>query len=433
MKLPNFAPLDRNSRRFFRFTIVVLFSLEFTLALFYFSLKPPLSSFSFMAGLMSLSAVLTLLTVYLAYRFGWMYRSRKLQWTMLAGYAISMAIVLINVGLIARLMFADVDDVILTGIMLIFSSTIIVSFGYILSQTLTDRMSELSRGSEEIAQGNLAMRVPENGNDELSALGKNFNDMATQLEQMDHRQREMRKMRNELLAWIGHDLRTPLTSIRAILEALGDRVVEDPDTVQRYLATAQKDVRYLSRLIDDLFDMAQMETGGLRMEIQDNMLSDLISDTLESFTEIAFQQGIILEGSIDPDVDPVPMDARLIGRVLTNLTSNALRYTPPGGTVNISARRQTKKVIVEVSDNGDGISPEDIPFVFERFYRGEKSRSRKTGGTGLGLAIARGIVEAHKGQIKVESKLDVGTKMIFWIPVKPKKNARIKSDATEVE
>lgn len=386
-----------------------------------------------MAGLMSLSAVLTLLTVYLAYRFGWMYRSRKLQWTMLAGYAISMAIVLINVGLIARLMFADVDDVILTGIMLIFSSTIIVSFGYILSQTLTDRMSELSRGSEEIAQGNLAMRVPENGNDELSALGKNFNDMATQLEQMDHRQREMRKMRNELLAWIGHDLRTPLTSIRAILEALGDRVVEDPDTVQRYLATAQKDVRYLSRLIDDLFDMAQMETGGLRMEIQDNMLSDLISDTLESFTEIAFQQGIILEGSIDPDVDPVPMDARLIGRVLTNLTSNALRYTPPGGTVNISARRQTKKVIVEVSDNGDGISPEDIPFVFERFYRGEKSRSRKTGGTGLGLAIARGIVEAHKGQIKVESKLDVGTKMIFWIPVKPKKNARIKSDATEVE
>jgi signal transduction histidine kinase len=196
--------------------------------------------------------------------------------------------------------------------------------------------------------------------------------MAIQLDQMDIRQREMRSMRNELLAWIGHDLRTPLTSIRAILEALTDELVDDPATIQRYLVTAQKETRHLSRLIDDLFDMSQMDAGGLNLDRQTNSLSDLISDTIESFTELAFKQGILLEGSVDKDIDPVYMDAQLIGRVLTNLTSNALRFTPSGGTVSIRAKRVGKRVQVEVADNGDGIKPEDIPFVFERFYRAEK-------------------------------------------------------------
>jgi signal transduction histidine kinase len=161
-----------------------------------------------------------------------------------------------------------------------------------------------------------------------------------------------------------------------------------------------------------------MDAGGLNLDRQTNSLSDLISDTIESFTELAFKQGILLEGSVDKDIDPVYMDAQLIGRVLTNLTSNALRFTPSGGTVSIRAKRVGKRVQVEVVDNGDGIKPEDIPFVFERFYRAEKSRSRQTGGSGLGLAIARGIIETHGGQIKVESTVGVGTRMIFTIPDK---------------
>lgn len=412
--------IARTTLRFLRFTIAILMALEISLALFYFLLHPPVSSFAFMTILMSITAVISLVVVYLAYRLGWMYRSTKLQWTMLVGYGVSIFFVLLNIGLIARVMFTSVQDVILTGILLLFTSGIVMSFGFFLSQTLTDRMEELAKAAEEIAQGNLAMRVPVTGNDELARLGNTFNDMAIQLDQMDIRQRDMRNMRNELLAWIGHDLRTPLTSIRAILEALADELVDDPATIKRYLATAQKETRYLSRLIDDLFDMSQMEAGGLRMDYQDNSLSDLISDTIESFTELAFKQGIILEGSVKKEIDPVYMDAQLIGRVLTNLTSNALRFTPSGGTVSIVAKRIGKRVQVEVADNGDGIKAEDIPFVFEQFYRGEKSRSRQTGGTGLGLAIARGIVEAHGGQIRAESTVGVGTRMIFTIPGKSK-------------
>lgn len=411
--------MDRNTLRFLRFTIAIVLALEISLALFYFLLHPPISSFTFLTGLMSGMAIISLITVYLSYRLGWMYRSKGLKTTMLGGYAITLTIVLLNMGLIARVMFTSVQDVVLTGILLIFTSGIVMTFGYFLSQTLTERMEELAKAAEEIAQGNLAMRVPVTGNDELARLGNAFNDMAIQLDQMDIRQREMRKMRNELLAWIGHDLRTPLTSIRAMLEALADQVVDDPETIQRYLATAQKETRYLSRLIDDLFDMSQMEAGGLRLDLQENSLTDLVSDTLESFTEQAFKEGILLDGSVEKGVDPVIMDAQLIGRVLTNLTSNAIRYTPPGGTVSIHAKKAGSRIHVEVVDNGDGIKAEDIPFVFERFYRGEKSRSRRTGGTGLGLAISRGIVEAHGGQIRVESTEGVGTRMIFTIPKSP--------------
>jgi signal transduction histidine kinase len=410
--------IGRNSLRFLRFIIAILLALEISLSLFYFILRPPISSFLFITILMSITAVISLMVVYLAYRLGWLYRSTKLQWTMLAGYSLAIIFVLLNMGLIARVLFSSIQDVILTGILLLFISGIVMSFGFFLSQTLTDRMEELAKAAEEIAQGNLAMRVPVTGNDELARLGNTFNDMAIQLDQMDIRQREMRTMRNELLAWIGHDLRTPLTSIRAILEALSDELVDDPATIKRYLVTAQKETRHLSRLIDDLFDMSQMDAGGLQLDRQLNSLSDLISDTIESFTELAFKQGILLDGSVDKDIDPVYMDAQMIGRVLTNLTSNALRFTPSGGTVSIRAKRINRRVQVEVTDNGDGIKPEDIPFVFERFYRAEKSRSRQTGGSGLGLAIARGIVETHGGQIRVESTVGVGTRMIFTIPDK---------------
>ena len=423
MKRINNHPVSLNTLRFLRFMIAILAIMEFSFALYYFLLHPPLTSFLRMAGIMSGTAILSLIIVYLSYRMGWITRMKRLQNTVIAGYGITMFIVILDVGLIAKTMFVDVQDAVLTGIMLIFANGIVMAFGFLLSQALTDRMNELSNAAEEIAQGNLAMRVPVSGNDELATLGNTFNDMAIQLDLMDQRQREMRKTRNELLAWIGHDLRTPLTSIRAILEALSDRVVEDPETVQRYLSTAQKETRYLSHLIDDLFDMSQMEARGLQLDCQNNSMADLISDTIESFTEVAFKRGIILEGSIDPGVDPVYMDAKLIGRVLINLTSNALRYTPSGGTVSLTAHRIGKRIQVEVTDNGDGIKSKDLPFIFEQFYRSEKSRSRQTGGTGLGLAIARGIIEAHNGQIRAESTEGIGTKITFTLPDhKPQQN-----------
>ena len=237
-----------------------------------------------------------------------------------------------------------------------------------------------------------------------------------QLEEADNRQRELDMLRRNLIAWAGHDLRTPLASIQAIVEALADGMVDDPQTVDRYLHTAQREIRSLSLLIDDLFELAQLEAGGLRLELQPNSLSDLISDTIESFSELASRQSVTLEGSVQPGVDPVRMDAQQIGRVLSNLLGNAVRHTPAGGMVKVQATTGHDVVRVEISDTGEGIRAEDLPHIFERFYRGEKSRSRATGGAGLGLAIAKGIVEAHGGRIGAESTAGEGTSFLFTLP-----------------
>jgi signal transduction histidine kinase len=240
--------------------------------------------------------------------------------------------------------------------------------------------------------------------------------MAAQLQAADEKQREIEHLRADLIAWVGHDLQTPLASIRAILEALADGMVEDPQSVQRYLLTAQRDVRSLSALIDDLFQMAQLDAGGLPLDREDSSIADLISDTLESFSELAIRQGVTLSGHADPSIDPVFMDTMRIGRVLNNLITNALHHTPPGGEITVGAERTQHGVTVTVSDTGEGIQPDDLPQIFESFYRGEKSRSRTTGGSGLGLAISRGIIRAHGGEISVQSSPGRGSIFTFTLP-----------------
>ena len=291
-----------------------------------------------------------------------------------------------------------------------------MALGYFLSSTITDRVHLLRGAAEQLAEGDLKTRVPVQGRDEVATLALTFNKMAEQLEAADAKQRELEKMRADLIAWVGHDLQTPLASIRAILAALADGVVDEPETVKRYLNTAQRDVRSLSALIDDLFQMAQLNAGGFQLELEDSSLADLVSDTLESFTELAARQNLTLSGSVDPNLDPVRMDTRRIGRVLNNLIGNAIRHTPAHGEVKVTAWRINSGVEVSVEDTGEGIRADDFPHIFDGFYRGEKSRSRATGGAGLGLAISRGIVQAHGGEIKVESETGNGSRFTFHLP-----------------
>ncbi|HEX2995505.1 MAG TPA: ATP-binding protein, partial [Anaerolineales bacterium] len=284
---------------------------------------------------------------------------------------------------------------------------------------VTERIHLLKEAAEKLAHGDLQTRVPVTGRDEVAALSESFNQMVVQLQAADEKQRALETMRRDLVAWASHDLQTPLASMRAVLEALSDGIVEEPEMTKRYLATARRDVLSLSALIDDLFQMSQLDAGGFPLQRDQASLSDLVSDTLESFSEIAKQQEITLEGQVEADVDPVWMDTQAIGRVLNNLLSNALRHTPARGRVNLWVRRTAQGVEVTVSDTGEGIHSRDIPRIFERFYRGDAARSRQGGtGAGLGLAIARGIVQAHGGDIRVESPglPGKGTQFTFHLP-----------------
>jgi signal transduction histidine kinase len=290
--------------------------------------------------------------------------------------------------------------------------------GYFLSSAISERIWLLDQAAKQIQAGNLSVRVQVSGNDEVAGLARTFNQMAAQLQEAEAKQHALETLRHDLIVWAGHDLRTPLAGVRVLVEALADGMIDDPATSHRYLEQARKQIDHLSLLIDDLFQVSQLDAGGIPLNLEPASLADLISDTLENFSGRATQMSIALSGRAAPGIDPVTMDVQRIGRVLNNLVDNALRYSQAGGSVSVQAEVLADAVRVTVQDSGEGISSTDLPHVFDRFYRGEKSRNQATGGTGLGLAIAKGIVEAHGGQIGVESNLGQGARFYFWLPKK---------------
>ncbi|HEX5690692.1 MAG TPA: ATP-binding protein, partial [Roseiflexaceae bacterium] len=363
----------------------------------------------------------------------WLRSGRGRLWLQVAlTYVLGVGIALLNIFLTANLMFiSDTHDLPLLILLLLFAVVVSIGLGYALSQTLAQRMAALNQGARALAEGDLHARVDVGGSDELAALAGEFNSMAAQLAAAAAERERLELARRDLIAAISHDLRTPLASLRVMTEALADGLIEDPATTARYLATMRGQIGHLSGLIDDLFELAQIDAGALRLELQRASLNDLISDALEGLRPQASARGVQLQGQISPDIGRVLVAPQKIERVLYNLVTNAIRHTPSDGVVTISASsefsgvgsqspavsRETQNwVLIEVTDTGEGIAAEDLPRIFDRFYRGEKSRSRATGGAGLGLAIARGIVEAHGGSIWAESDPGNGARFRFTLP-----------------
>jgi signal transduction histidine kinase len=394
----------------------ILLIILISLGIFYFIMRPPMSDLGYMAQFLSITALISGLAGFAAYRFRWLERAPALRWSLVGGYALASLLTFLNVWITARLMFASQHDLLLATILLLFAGGIAMVLGYFLSSTVTERIQRLDQAAKEIQAGNLSVRIPVSGNDEVARLARTFNQMAAQLQESDAKQHDLDILRRDLIAWAGHDLRTPLAGVRVLVEALADGIIDDPDTSRRYLQQARKQINHLSLLIDDLFQVSQLDAGGIPLHLEPASLADLISDTLENFSGLAAQGNILLSGHASPDIDPIIMDVQRIGRVLNNLVDNALRYTRTGGTVSIQAEAVAGTVHVTVQDSGEGISANDLQHVFDRFYRGEKSRNQATGGSGLGLAIAKGIVEAHGGQIGVESSPGQGAKFYFWLP-----------------
>jgi signal transduction histidine kinase len=260
-----------------------------------------------------------------------------------------------------------------------------------------------------MAGGDLTARVPGGGLGELGALERAFNAMARQLEEATRQRAELEHARRDLVAAVSHDLRTPLASLRALVEALDDGVVNDPAEVRRYYTLLKGEVERFSVLIDDLFELARLESGALRLDLAPSPVQDLISEALERMAAQADRKGLRLAGEVVGDPPPVLVDSQQFARVLLNLVQNAIRHTPADGSVTVRAVPEGPLVRLEVQDTGEGIPPEELPRVFERFYRGDPARSREAG-SGLGLAIARGIVEAHGGRLWVESEPGRGSR-----------------------
>jgi signal transduction histidine kinase len=204
-----------------------------------------------------------------------------------------------------------------------------------------------------------------------------------------------------------------------MIESINDGVVTDEETIMRYLHTTQTEIENLGQLVNNLFELSQIAAGLLELHTEPVSLQELILETVEVMTAQATSSKLKLEGEVDQEMAPVIVDSRRVQRVLYNLVQNAIRHTPPDGSIHIRARDVGETVVVQVEDTGEGIPANDLDKIFERSYRSDQSRSRQSGGAGLGLSIAKGIIEAHGERIWVESVPGRGSIFSFTLPKVP--------------
>jgi signal transduction histidine kinase len=277
--------------------------------------------------------------------------------------------------------------------------------GIVLARTMTQPIRELTAATQAVAKGALGQQVAVRSRDELGTLATSFNQMSADLAHASTSRRQM-------TADIAHDLRTPLSVILGYTEALRDGMLP-PD--QETFDTMHTEAQHLQRLIDDLRTLSLADAGELRLLRQPIAPHALLERSAAAHRAQAHERGITLAMNASWDLPAVDVDSERMAQVLGNLISNALRYTPAGGTITLAADRCGDDVCLRVADTGSGIKPDDLPHVFDRFYRADAAREQ-TGSSGLGLAIAKGIVEVHGGRITVDSTVGQGSTFTIWVP-----------------
>ena len=278
-------------------------------------------------------------------------------------------------------------------------------------RSMFNPLARVMAAADAVAEGNLSVRVPEEGTGEFSRLASSFNRMVAGLEHSD-------QLRRSLRADVAHELRTPMLIIQGNLEGIQDNVYKPtPEHIDLLL----DETRQLSRLVEDLRTLSLAEAGQLSLHKETVDVAELCEDVATSFSAIAETGGVTLvcEAGVTPLF--LQADAGRLDQVLSNLVANALRHTPPGGTISMRAAATPAGMRLQVSDNGSGISPEDLPYIFERFWTGTVATGGDIakGGSGLGLAIARQLVQAHGGRISVESQPGQGATFTIEIPESP--------------
>ncbi len=286
------------------------------------------------------------------------------------------------------------------------STTAAGGLSYWVSKRIMQRLVEIEHITQKFAAGQLDARLPQNDIPELNRLGTSFNRMAASLEGVEQRRRE-------LVGDLTHELRTPLTVVRGYLEELADGELEPSSEIYQRLA---KETKRLERLVNDLQELSKAEAGYLPIKVQPVNLRPLLELLVQKFSDQILEDGPVLRLDCPPQMPSVLADIDRTEQVLVNLIGNAVRYTPKG-SITIRAWTEPGQLWIAVIDTGIGIAPEDLPHVFERFWRADQSRAWHSGGTGIGLTISRRLIDLQGGQILVESQLGRGSTFRFFLPL----------------
>jgi len=335
---------------------------------------------------------------------GWVLRRRTgLRRQVVLVGAIAAAQAVVTIALFVALMFVSSHDALFTMLATAYCAALAVWAGWLLSRRVFDDLRAVEVGLAAVGEGERAVRLAVDGDDEVTRLAREVESMAGRLERTE-------AARNDLVAAVSHDLRTPITSLRLLVEALDDDVIDQRDRAA-YLAKLRTHVAALAALIDDLFELSRLQAGDLRWSMERVQLCELVGETVEAMRRDDVAQLVV---DVPGDLALARAAPEQIQRVLFNLIQNAIRHTPADGSVTVRAAAADGGVQVEVADTGSGIVDEDRARVFEAFFQGGAS-ARGNGSAGLGLAISRAIVEAHGGRIWLEPSV-AGTSVRFTLP-----------------
>jgi signal transduction histidine kinase len=299
----------------------------------------------------------------------------------------------------AEAMFLSHHDLGVVVMVCVIAGIVASAFGWLLGRQVASGGAALRQAARSLGDEAGQFRPP--GLPlaaEFAALSRELTDTSAKLSESRAKERALEQSRRQLVAWVSHDLRTPLAGLRAMAEALEDGLAADPP---RYHKQIRAEAERLATMVDDLFELSRIQSGALQLSPDQITLGDLVSDVLASTEALARKHGVRLDGTAAGQLT-VRADPRELSRALSNLLANAIRHTPPGGCVHVEARPEDEDVLLAVADGCGGIPEADLPYVFDLAWRGTDARSpAPDSGAGLGLAIVRGIVEAHRGSVRV--------------------------------
>ena len=329
----------------------------------------------------------------------WVLRRASLRLLLQAASAVAILAVVAGTLGTADAMFISHHDLGVVFMVCVVAGLVAFGFSWLLGRQIETSSRALRKAARSLGQDETGFSAPAGPMAaELAALSRELDATALKLRESRESERRMDASRRQLVAWVSHDLRTPLAGLRAMAEALQDGIATD---TPRYHRQIFSEVTRLSTMVDDLFELSRIESGTLSLSPDWIEVSDLVSDTIASMEPVARARGVWLTGAADGPV-PVYADARELSRALSNLVTNAIRHTPEGGRVRLAATAGDDEVLVTVADGCGGISEADLARVFDLAWRGTAARTPDAdGGAGLGLTIVRGIVEAHRGQVRV--------------------------------
>lgn len=401
-----------NTRRSLGFALTLAGVVAVSVGLVGIVLRPTSADAPLFALLFAIPIVVSSAGAAIALRQSWWRQFTHLAMALFVTYAVGAGLILLTIAATANLMFLSDHDALLVLVIMIYATGVMLVFSYFVASSLSAGITDVTRAADAVRGGDLAARASESGRDEISRLARAFNEMTARLALAREQEDQLNHMRRDLIAWVSHDLRTPLTSLVGLADELTQRPGLGDEAVARSAGTIRDQALAMHHMLSNLLEMARLQGGEVRLNKEWQPVDDVIGSSLRLLGPALASRPVDVQ--ILGDLPLVCFDAVLIERVVCNLLENALKYSPAGSPIRLTVRSADANLEIGIRNQGQGFPSDALKSVFKLFVRG--SAEMAASGTGMGLAICQAIVAAHHGEIWAENSAD-GATVHFTLPL----------------